>query len=75
MNYTVRNGNGLPEAKIGSFFVAYTPLMTADTTCTVSDVCLICGGTLVDKKLKKFCTVCGQLCETCCDGGTADESA
>jgi hypothetical protein len=46
--------------------------MEPDAACHADDRCLLCGGKLVEKKLKKFCTVCGQLCETCCDGGTAD---
>jgi hypothetical protein len=29
--------------------------------------CMICGGGLIEKKLKAFCTKCGALCQTCCD--------
>ncbi len=42
---------------------------TPDDTC--ADRCLVCGGELTEKKLKRFCAVCGMLCETCCDGGKA----
>jgi len=27
------------------------------------------GGLLLERKLKHFCSDCGQLCEACCDGG------
>ncbi len=31
--------------------------------------CYVCGGELKERRLKKHCTVCGTLCETCCDNG------
>lgn len=33
------------------------------------DICPLCRGKLNDKRLKRYCTRCGTLCETCCDGG------
>ena len=34
------------------------------------ELCPVCGSfKSVDKKLKRFCSFCGTLCETCCDGG------
>lgn len=35
----------------------------------LNERCPICNGMLIERKLKKHCTVCGVLCETCCDGG------
>jgi hypothetical protein len=39
--------------------------------CTLADAdrCPVCGGSLVERRLKKHCTQCGTLCETCCDNG------
>jgi hypothetical protein len=39
--------------------------------CELTERCPICNGMLIERKLKKHCTVCGVLCETCCDGGAA----
>jgi hypothetical protein len=44
--------------------------MTTDLQhCAVTDACLVCGGRLIERKLKKHCERCGTLCETCCDNG------
>ena len=43
--------------------------MTSENQSKREDCCSVCGGPLVEKKLKRFCKRCGQLCETCCDGG------
>lgn len=32
-------------------------------------VCPVCGGTLEDIKLKRICTRCRTIVETCCEGG------
>lgn len=49
--------------------------MVADEALTGADEdadrCLVCGGHLTARKLKKHCDTCGTLCETCCDGGRA----
>ena len=37
------------------------------------DPCPVCGAQTIEKKLKRFCTRCGQLCETCCDTGSAQD--
>lgn len=34
------------------------------------DCCPVCGCLqFIDRKLKRYCVTCGNLCETCCDGG------
>ena len=34
------------------------------------DCCPVCGCLqFIDRKLKRYCVKCGNLCETCCDGG------
>lgn len=32
-------------------------------------VCPVCGGELVEIKLKWICSRCHTICETCCEGG------
>jgi len=32
-------------------------------------VCPVCGGGLVEIKLKWICSRCHTICETCCEGG------
>jgi len=32
------------------------------------DVCPLCGGTLIDIRAKAVCSVCGRICEGCCEG-------
>lgn len=41
------------------------------TQCPIDDRCMVCGGALIERRLKKHCTVCGVLCETCCDNGVS----
>ncbi|WP_144997741.1 hypothetical protein [Polystyrenella longa] len=31
--------------------------------------CPVCGGELIDIKLKTVCSRCHTICETCCEGG------
>lgn len=44
-------------------------LPVTDPACTIETKCYVCGGELKERRLKKHCTVCGTLCETCCDNG------
>jgi hypothetical protein len=39
--------------------------------CLVTENCPVCGGRLIERRLKKHCETCGSLCETCCDNGKA----
>lgn len=43
--------------------------ITSGTACATDNKCFVCGGELKERRLKKHCTVCGTLCETCCDNG------
>ncbi len=69
---------GAPAVRRGAHFL-YTlvmkeiinPLKQELSTPPTTDVCPICHAPLIQKRLKYFCTQCGQLCETCCDGGTS----
>ncbi|MEZ6044798.1 MAG: hypothetical protein R3C11_04295 [Planctomycetaceae bacterium] len=31
--------------------------------------CPVCGGELIDIKMKTVCSQCHTICETCCEGG------
>ena len=44
-------------------------IQVKDQACAVENKCYVCGGELKERRLKKHCTVCGTLCETCCDNG------
>lgn len=44
-------------------------LPVSDQACAIDNKCYVCGGKLKERRLKKHCTVCGTLCETCCDNG------
>lgn len=46
-----------------------TPVEKNAPICELTERCPVCNGELIERKLKKHCTRCGVLCETCCDGG------
>lgn len=42
----------------------------------LGDTCPVCGNSeFIDRKLKRYCQTCGNLCETCCDGGDVNAPA
>ncbi|MCA9039707.1 MAG: hypothetical protein KDA65_05095 [Planctomycetaceae bacterium] len=39
------------------------------TSETCRRCCPVCGGELIDIKMKTVCSRCHTICETCCEGG------
>lgn len=42
-----------------------------ESSCSIErlPVCPVCGGNLIDIRMKRQCARCHTICETCCEGG------